>query len=99
MAAAQPVTTRRECPFARRARRTALRVFFSASPVTVQVLTTTTSALAVSVACMPAARSCAAAASDSTRFTLQPKLTTAKFMRISVRSRRPAPLPRARAHA
>ena len=80
MAAAQPVTTTSELRLARKACLTAFRVFFSASPVTVHVLTTTTSAESGPVSTPPRASRPEANESDSTRFTLHPRLTIAKFM-------------------
>ncbi len=76
MAAAHPVTMTRARSFARNAPRTALRVFFSASPVTVHVFTMTRSADFSSTASPPRASRAAVKSSLSTRLTLQPKLTT-----------------------
>ncbi len=60
------------------ARRTALRAFASASPVTVHVFTITTSASATRpTTARPAVCSAASIASLSARFTLQPSVTTA----------------------
>ena len=75
MAAAQPVTTTRAESFARKAWRTALRVFFSASPVTVQVFTMMRSASERETHEAPWDSRRAAKSSLSTRLTLQPRLT------------------------
>ena len=81
IAAAQPVTMTSGAALSRSAWRTALRVFFSASPVTVHVLTTTTSASTSGDALPPRAASSCAKPSDSTRLTLQPRLTIENLMR------------------
>ena len=70
-----------------RAWRTALRVFFSASPVTVQVFTTMRSAALLGAGAPRAPPSSRSKPSASTRFTLQPRFTTAK----PARARRRAP--------
>ena len=76
-AAPHPVTTTIGSALERRACRTAWRALASASPVTVQVLTTTTCAVASSSRHAPRLSSSAAIASDSTRFTLQPRVRMA----------------------
>ena len=74
----QPVTTISASGFARRARRTAWRDFWSAVEVTVQVLTRTRSAeVSPSTTAMPRSRSSRAADSISDWLTLQPRLAIA----------------------
>ena len=89
MAAAQPVTTTSDAGLARKTCLTAFRVFFSASPVTVHVLTTTTSAASGPVSKPPRASKPEANESDSTRLTLHPRFTIAKFMRAHLPPSRP----------